>query len=239
MRSRFTIETFWHLKLQISKQIHHGDFLVYHVAELLNFHALLGHGVAVADRYAAVNKAVVVYRDAERSADGVLTAVALADGVFLVVLIGEIVLEKVYNLLCKLRQAVLLDKRHNCHLDGGEGGGNTHYNALFAVFQLLHRVRVSHDGKAHTVHADGGLYNIRSIGDVLLGIKVLYLLSGELLVVAKVKVGAAVDALKLLETEGEVELDVSSGICVVGKLLVVVETVAGSHAISCGFPSTF
>ena len=77
----------------------------------------------------------------------------------------------------------------------------------------------------HTVDTDGGLYYVRSVGPVLFGVVVLDLLAGELLVVAEVEVGTAVDTLKLLEAEGEVELDVGSGIGVVGQLLVVVETV--------------
>ena len=43
--------------------------------------------------------------------------------------------------------------------------------------------------------------------------------------VAQVEVRAAVDALELLETEREVELDVGGGIGVVGQLLVVMEAV--------------
>ncbi len=92
--------------------------------------------------------------DAERCPNGILAAIAFADGVFFVVLVGEVVLEFVHNLLGKLRQAVLLHKRHYGHLDGGKGSGNAHYNAFFAVFKLLHGVGVGKHGKAHAVYTD-------------------------------------------------------------------------------------
>ena len=46
-------------------------------------YAFLLHGVAVAQRHAVVFQCLVVYGHAERCADGILTAVALADAVFL------------------------------------------------------------------------------------------------------------------------------------------------------------
>ena len=41
----------------------------------------------------------------------------------------------------------------------------------------------------------------------------------------EVEVGATVNAFQLLETEGEVELNVGGGVGVVGQLLVIVETI--------------
>ena len=43
--------------------------------------------------------------------------------------------------------------------------------------------------------------------------------------VAQVEVGTRVDTFELLESEGELKLDVRGGIGVVGQLLVVMETV--------------
>ena len=86
------------------------------------------------------------------------------------------------------------------------------------------------NGQHHTVYADGCFNHIGRVGGILLRIKVFNLLAGELLVVAQVEVGAAVDAFQLLEAEGEVELDVRGGVGVVGQLLMVVETVVfGPH----------
>ena len=80
-------------------------------------------------------------------------------------------------------------------------------------------------GEEHAVHADGGLHAVGNVALAGLGIEVGELLSAQLLMVAEVEVGAGVDTLELLESEGEVELDVGGGVGVVGELLVVVEAV--------------
>ena len=219
-----------HELLEVTEEVGEGHLLVNHAAKVLDLHALLLHGIALAYSHAAVTKAVVVNCDAERRTNGILAAITLADGVFFVVLVGEIILELIHNFLGKLRQAVFLDKRHDGYLDGSQGSGNTHYNALLAVFKLLYCIGMGKDGKAHTVYADGGLDYVRSVGGVFLGVKVFYLLAGELLMVTKVEVCTAVDTLKLLEAEGEVELDVRGCIGIVGKLLMVMEAVVfGTH----------
>ena len=167
----------------------------------------------------------MVHGHAERGADGILPAIALADGILLIVLVGEVVLELVHHLLGHLGQAVLLHERHHGHLDRGERGGNLHHDALLTVLELLDGVGMGHDGEAHAVHADGRLDDVRGVGHILLRIEVFDLLAGELLVVPQVEVRAAVDALELLEAEREVELDVGGGVGVVGQLLMVVEAV--------------
>ena len=86
-------------------------------------------------------------------------------------------------------------------------------------------------GQHHPVYTDGRLNDIGGIRGILLRIEVLNLLAGELLVVAQVEVGAAVDTLQFLEAEGEVELNIGRGVGVVGQFLVIVETVVlGTHS---------
>ena len=58
--------------------------------QIVHLHALLLHGVAVADGNGAGLFGLEVHADAERRADLVLTAVALADGAGLVVVHREL-----------------------------------------------------------------------------------------------------------------------------------------------------
>lgn len=95
--------------------------------------ALLLHGVAVAHRYAVVGKGVVVDRDAEGGADGVLPAVAASDGVFLIVLQHEVVAEAVHDFACFLGQAVLFDQRQDGGLVGRQHGGQAEDGSRAAV----------------------------------------------------------------------------------------------------------
>ena len=163
--------------------------------------------------------------DAERRADGILAAIALADGVLLVVLTVEVELVHIHDLLGVLGQAVLLHERHYRGLDRGDRGGDGKDHAGLAVLELLLLVGVREDGQHHTVDADGGLDHVRSVAFAEFGVEILDLLSGEFLMVAEVEVGPGVDALKLLEAEGELALDIRGGVGVVRKLLMVVETV--------------
>ena len=71
-------------------------------------HTLLLHRIAVAQRYAVIFQRLVVYGYTIRSTDSVLTAVALADAVFLVVLAMEVELQVVDNLTSLFGQTVLL-----------------------------------------------------------------------------------------------------------------------------------
>ena len=64
--------------------------------------SLLLHGVAVAQGDAVVLQGVVVNGDAVGGADGILTAVAASDGVFLVVLHHVVVFQHIDNLACLL-----------------------------------------------------------------------------------------------------------------------------------------
>ena len=59
-------------------------------AEIVDRNAFLGHGVAVAHGDRVVNQGVVIDGDTHRGADGILTAVTLSDGVFLIVLAVEV-----------------------------------------------------------------------------------------------------------------------------------------------------
>ena len=137
----------------------------------------------------------------------------------------EVELQGFDDFACLLGQTVLLDERHHGQLHGSQGGGQLQHHAGFAVLELLFLVGSTHHAEEHAVHADGGFDDIRCIAFVRLGIEVLDVLAGELLVLREVEVGAAVDTFHFLEAEGHQELDVGSGVGIVGQLLVVVEAV--------------
>ena len=62
---------------------------------------------------------VVVYGDAEGGSDGILTAIALADGVLRIAIVGvEMELELVYDLMSQLGQSVFLVEREHGALHG-------------------------------------------------------------------------------------------------------------------------
>ena len=93
-------------------------------ADLRYGYALLGHGIAVADGHAVVLLGLMVHGDAEGSADGILTAVSLADAVLLVILAVEVKLQVVDDIAGNLRQPVLLDQRQYCKFHGSQHGRN-------------------------------------------------------------------------------------------------------------------
>ena len=72
--------------LQFLEQACDAHLVLDDAEELVDAHALLLHCVAEAECDAVVLQRIVVHGDAVRCADGILTAVALSDGVLLVVL---------------------------------------------------------------------------------------------------------------------------------------------------------
>ena len=152
-------------------------FAIDNVVKLGHLDAPLLHGVAVAERYGVVFEGLAVDGDAVGRADGILTAVSLADGVLLVVgdVHGE--LEGVDNLMCLLGHTVFLDEREDGELDGCEDGGELEHDAAIATFELLLGVGTGHDGEEHTVYADGCLDDVWHVALVGLGVEILDLLA--------------------------------------------------------------
>ena len=66
--------------------------------EVVCLYANLLHGIAVADGYTAVVFGIEIIRDAERSADFVLAAIALAYGACLIIINREVLCEIIVNL---------------------------------------------------------------------------------------------------------------------------------------------
>ena len=67
-------------------------------AQVCDVDTLLLHGVAVAESDGVVFQSLVVNSHAERSADGILTTVALANLILLLILAVEVELQSVDNL---------------------------------------------------------------------------------------------------------------------------------------------
>lgn len=102
-------------------------------------YAALLHAVSVADCDGSVFDALVVYRYAKRSSDCILTAVAFAYAVFLVVLDVEVEFEHVDDFAGQFGQSVFFHERQNGCFDWSDLRRNTQYDALLAVFEFLPR----------------------------------------------------------------------------------------------------
>lgn len=95
--------------------------------KLVNLHTLLLHAVTVADGNAAVIFTVKVIRDAERRADLILAAIALADGTRIVKVNRKLLCERIVNLAGLFAQ--LLGERQNRCLKRCQCRVQTQYNA--------------------------------------------------------------------------------------------------------------
>ncbi len=194
-------------------------------AEVVDGYTLLLHGVAVADGDGVVVEGVVVHGDAEGGSDSILTAIAAADGVLLVVLQHVLMLEEIHDFASLLGQAVFLDQGEHGSFVGSEHGGEVEHGAGGTVGEGLVLQRMAENGEEGAVHTDRGFDNIGSVALVELAVEILEFLAAELAVAAEVEVGAGVYALQLFETEGELKFDVGGGVGVVGQFLVVVVAV--------------
>lgn len=94
--------------------------------KLVDLHTLLLHAVTVADGNAAVIFTVKVIRDAERRADLILAAIALADGTRIVKVNGKLLCERIVNLAGLFAQ--LLGERQNRCLKRCQCRVQTQYN---------------------------------------------------------------------------------------------------------------
>ena len=167
----------------------------------------------------------MVHRHTERRADGILPAVALADGVLLVILAVEVEAQIADNLLGLLRQTILLHQWHHGQLYRSQRCRQMQHHAGIATLELFLLIAVAHHAQEHAVHSDTGFDDVRCIALVCLGVKVFNLLTAVLGMLRQVKVGAAVNAFHLLKPKGHVKLDVTGRIGIVGQLLMVVEPV--------------
>ena len=188
-------------------------------------HAFLLHGITVTQSHAVVFQSLMVYSYAVRSTNGILTAVTLADGVFLVVLAMEVELQVVDDFACLFGQSVFLYQRHHSQLHRSQGSGKFQYYARFTILQLLFTIGSRHDAEEHAVYTNRGLDDVRGIAFVGFRVEILDVLAGELLMLGQVEIRTAVDAFHFLEAEGHQELDVRSRIGVVSQLVVVVVAV--------------
>lgn len=99
--------------------------------------ACLSHGVALAQGDGIVFERLMVDGDAEGRAYGILATVALAYGVFFVVMCGEVEFEVVDNFACFFGQSVFADQRHYGAFDGCQRLGQVEHYASLAVFEGL------------------------------------------------------------------------------------------------------
>lgn len=143
-----------YILLQILEEACDAYLILDDAAEVSNVDALLLHCVAVTQSDCVVLECLMVDSHAVWSTDGILTAVALADLVFLLILTVEVELQTVDNLACLLWQTVLLCEWEYSQLDWSKSCWQMEHGTCLAVLQLLLFVCVAHDREEHTVNTD-------------------------------------------------------------------------------------
>ena len=147
--------------------------------QLVDRHAHLLGGVAIADRDGTVLERVEVDRDAQRRADLVLTAVALADRLRLVVVDHVAVGQRGVDLAGQRRQRVLLAQRQHRHLVRREARVQAQHGARLVVDDVL-VVRGQQERGHRAVDAGGGLDDVRHVALVGGLVEVVELLAAVL-----------------------------------------------------------
>ena len=170
---------------------------------LLHRNANLLHRVAVADGDGAVIFRLKIIGDAERGADLILAAIALADGTG-VVEIDHILACKGGIKLLRLGRE-LLRKGKDAGFEGGQSGMQPQHHAgvVFLRIDNLLIVRLHQKGEGDAVGAERGLDDIGNIVFVLLLVKVGEVLAGMVLMLLEVVVGAVGNAPQLAPAERE------------------------------------
>ena len=90
--------------------------------------------------------------DAVWGAYGILTAVALADGIFFVILASEVETQAMLYLACLLSQTVLLNQRQHSAFHRCYGCREVQHCATVAVAEILVFVATAEHAEEHTVH---------------------------------------------------------------------------------------
>ena len=191
--------------------------------KLVNLHTLLLHAVTVADGNAAVIFTVKVIRDAERRADLILAAIALADGTRIVKVNRKLLCERIVNLAGLFAQ--LLGERQNRCLKRCQCRVQTQYNAHIRFFfgaEVFFVVSVAQERQRYAVRAERRLDDIRHIAGVRLRIEIGEILAGMLLMAGEVIVRAVCNAPKLAPAEREQILNIRRRLGVEGELLLAV-----------------
>ncbi len=101
-----------------------------------------------------VFKSLMVHSDAERCADCILAAVALADRVFFIYLACEIEAEFMLNFACLLGEPVFLHEGHHGAFHRGKSRREMKHHAAVAPFELLVFIAAAEHCQEHAVNTD-------------------------------------------------------------------------------------
>ena len=140
-------------------------------------HSYLLHSISISESYSPVFQSLMIYGNAERSTNGILTAVTFSYAVLLVILAIIVIFEGVENLLRNLWQPILFKQRKYGNLYRGKSRVELHYDSLLTILKLLLIVCRREYSKHCSVQTYGGLYNIRNITLVGLRVEILKLLA--------------------------------------------------------------
>ena len=181
------------------------------------------------DAVGLVADGVEVERDAVRRADLVLAAVALADRAGLVVVDHEFLGKLVVELHRGTGEHVLLGKRQDRGLEGGECGVEVQHDAHVVVALLvladdLFIVGVAQDREHAALHAERRLDDVGDVFDhvLALALAIDHLHAAGVLMLREVVVRAVGNAPELAPAEREEELEVRRCLGVEAQLLGIV-----------------
>ena len=178
------------------------------------------HRISVTNGNASVVLGIEVVGDAEGSTDLILTAISLTDRAGLIKLAGELLSKLVVKLESLLGE--LLGKRKHCCLDGSKSGMKVKNYSYVTLTDGLLIVSVNEECKSNSVCAERGLYNVRNVVLVGLGVEVRHILAGVLLMLTEVVIGSVRYSPKLAPSEGEEELEVGGSLGIEAKLVGIV-----------------
>src|SRR5262249_36159607 len=122
----------------------------------------LRHAVAVAERDRAVPHGVVIYGDAEGRSDLVLAPVPPADRARLIVVDGEVPLERLVDPVRALRLPILAQEWKHRGLVRREAGMQAEHDPHLAL-DLLLVVRVDQEREERAIDARGGLDDVGEV----------------------------------------------------------------------------
>ncbi len=193
--------------------------------QLVDRDADLLHAVAHTDGDSLILCGLEIVGQAERCADLVLSAIALAD----IAAVVKLAVVAPAELLVDLKSVFgkLLGEGKDTDLDGCQRGMEAHNGTLVAALELLFVVSCAQECQGDTVCAQGRLDNVRDVAGLLLVVKVGQILTGGVLVLGQVIVCPVRDAPQLAPAEGEQELDVRGSLGIEGKLLGIMVAHAG------------
>ena len=122
----------------------------------------------------------MVYGDAERRTDGIVTTITLTDRILLFVSTLEVETQFVHDFMCLLRESIFLHQGEDGQLHRSKGSRQAEHHAAITTLELLFFVGMAHHTEEHAVYTDRSFDDIGSVAFVQFRIEIFNLLTTEL-----------------------------------------------------------